>query len=174
MGYNSFTKVINPLNAFTLTKFLTTKLHGHHRPYILHNTYRKGFRIPKNFTEHLGAPGLTRTQTCSMPGSGGGCGRPVESELARQKPWLFYLRFLMILGFFSSSFGRKIHHPWLQIAPPISQGSFCLPFPVTTSSPSQSRSFLFLWLPQKNLQLLTTVLGGQTQQYVIMFTIYCG
>ena len=84
--------MVNPLNASTLTKFLTTKLHGHHRPYILHNTYRKGFRIPKSFTEHLGAPGLTRTQTCSMPGSGGGLnvtGAPVESEIGEAKNLAF-------------------------------------------------------------------------------------
>ena len=29
---------------------------------------------------------------------------------------------LRILGFFSSPFSRKLHHPWLQIAPPISPG----------------------------------------------------
>ena len=33
---------------------------------------------------------------------------------------------LRILGIFISSFSRKIHHPWIQIAPPISQGSFVL------------------------------------------------
>ena len=31
-------------------------------------------------------------------------------------------------GFFSSSFGGKIHHPWLPVPPPISQGRSTYPF----------------------------------------------
>ena len=34
-----------------------------------------------------------------------------------------------ILGFFSSSFTRKIHHPWRPLAPPISQGGYSCTFP---------------------------------------------
>ena len=55
--------------------------------------------------------------------------RPPEVKHCPEKPGqLFFKRgklssnhnypvILRILGFFSSSFSRKIHHPWLQIAP---------------------------------------------------------
>ena len=42
---------------------------------------------------------------------------------------------LRILEFFSSSFSRKIHNPWVQIAPPISQGRYIYIYTLRTKLP---------------------------------------
>ena len=52
---------------------------------------------------------------------------------------------LRILGFFSSSFSRKIQHPWLQIAPPISQSSWSSLWMSSTGLSTKIRVF---WGPE--------------------------